>query len=320
MNEFARKMRAAFANDLADFAEGKVQSSVMETTVANASLRDAVSSREHAQLAEAGGTLFRMLLAGVADQGLTSVLVERARLDREAGQFEVAQQEFQALLECSQLYIADRIACLNNLAWLARRHDRDLDLAERYLKEARASAELGHGLTQKESSETIHQLAVLRMNQSRLSEAERLIEEALQLREQIDGIQRLDVARSLLVKGAILEEQGKLGLAEECYLQSLRIREAAFGLTHADVADALFYVGDLYKKQGRLEDAKAMYGRAHVAYQNAASTAPGRIRLAWCHSRLADEQRREQLLAWGLMDIRSPNSTASANPDSRQQS
>jgi tetratricopeptide (TPR) repeat protein len=315
MNDFSGKMREAFARDLAEFAEGVAQPGVAETAAADASLAKAVALREYAQLAEAAGALYRNLLVEVPDQGLAGVLVERARLDREAGQFEIAEEEFQALLECPDLRVADRIACLNNLAWLARRHFRDLDLAERYLKEAGEHAGPEQGPIQKEVSETMHQLAVLRMMQGRLSEAESLIEEVVQLRERIDGTERLAVARSLLVKGAILEEQGKLELAQKCNLECLSIREAAFGLTHADVADTLYYVGDLYKKQGRLEDAEAMYGRAHAAYKNAASTAPGQIRLAWCHSRLADEQRKEQLRAWGLIHIQSPDSNAESDVD-----
>jgi len=315
MNEFTEKMREAFARDLAEFSDGRDDSGDQDTESAEASLAKAQWLREYGSFAEAAGILCRISMADPAEK--IGVDVERARLHREMGQFEVAVGEFLAILEYPQLPVSARIACLNNLAWLARRYDADLDLAEHYLAEAATCAARRDERNRKETAETKHQLAVIRMKQGDLRDAELLIDEVIRLREALNDSERLDVARSLLVKGAILEAYGKLDLALKYHQETLAIREAAFGLTHADVADTLYYLGDLYKKLGRLDDADATYGRAGVAYENAASTPQGRMALACCHSRLADAQRRQQLLTLGIVGVGSAG--ANAGQIARQQ-
>jgi tetratricopeptide (TPR) repeat protein len=228
-----------------------------------------------------------VLLDGRPEVGQLCALAS-ARLHREMGYFEIAVEQFRALLRSPGLGPAPRIACLNNLAWFERQND-DLDSAQALLRQAESLAAGEAALAvRKEHAETRHQQAVVLMIRRQLDGAAALIAEALRIREELDGPERLDVARSLLIQGAIRSHQGDPAGGVELLRQALAIRVAALGPYHADVADILCRIGDMYKMQGLDGEAKRTYDDAIASFKGLTSTLLGTIGLARCHARLAE--------------------------------
>jgi len=106
---------------------------------------------------------------------------------------------------------------------------------------------------------TLHNLGILRYNQSRYPEADSLHHRALRIREQYYGPRHPEVARSLNALGVLYWAQGRYDVAEHYYQQSLVIWTETLGPNHRRVADCLNNLGNLYWQQGRYAEAEIQY-------------------------------------------------------------
>jgi len=111
-------------------------------------------------------------------------------------------------------------------------------------------------------ADSLHGLALLRVEEGRLDEAGGLEERALGIRRESLGEADPAVAESRQLLGRIAYQQGRLPQAETLVRDALAGREKALGPQHPDVAESLNWLGVISYMQSRFEEAEGYYQRA----------------------------------------------------------
>ncbi len=114
----------------------------------------------------------------------------------------------------------------------------------------------------RDSANSLNNLARLYDAQGKYEQAEPLYQRALAIDEQVLGAEHPDTAISLNNLALLYYNQGNYEQAEPLYLRALAIDEQVLGAEHPEVATDLNNLALLYSVEGKYEQAESFYQRA----------------------------------------------------------
>lgn len=210
-------------------------------------------------------------------------LVEVARIEREAGHFELSGNLFGEAIEILKAGGGEPDAlqalALNSLAMLYREQGH-MEQAAEYHEEALAILESTRGPEHVDTAEALQNLALVYRDLDRLQEAAAMYERVLPILRRELGENHAHVGVTVNNLGLVEQDLGRLDEAEQSFRRSAQVLEAAFGADHPFVGRAIYNLGEVLLDAGRLDQAEghlrrsleimlATYGEEHLTVATA---------------------------------------------------
>ncbi|HEY0753561.1 MAG TPA: tetratricopeptide repeat protein, partial [Ktedonobacteraceae bacterium] len=162
---------------------------------------------------------------------------------------------------------ADLAYLLNQAGYFLLRRAR-FEEAQPLLRQSLALYERVLGTEQKETAQTIHNLAELTAAQGDYEQAETLYARALAIRERVLGKAHLETIQTMMTLGRLYREQGNYERARQLLEHVLALREQILGPEHPETARSLGHLAFLARKQGQYQEAETLLLRAMAIWQH----------------------------------------------------